>query len=266
MFPLARATLPADAESLRAAIEEGLRRTLRAPQEMVSVRDERYPELAEIRVSLDDAILAERPPQLATPAGEVQPALRVGALAISGSRIRVQGAAVDLKCQARDVAIGQGHDQAGNLVLVLQNAVEGSVEIRLTTADLENLVRAGAKEVAGQQGVAIEDVHIELRSRSERALDVTVQVRAKKLFLSASVRISGSAEIDEQLTARLHGLTCTGDGTLGTLACGFLTPHLQRFDGREFSLLALSLGEVKLRDVRVSAGDELRLSAQFGGA
>jgi hypothetical protein len=109
-------------------------------------------------------------------------------------------------------------------------------------------------------------VRVELRSRSERALDVAVKVRAKKLFLSANVRINGSAEIDEQLTARLSGLSCTGDGTLGSLACGFLTPHLQRFEGRAFPLLALSLGDVRLRDVRVAAGDELRVSARFGGA
>lgn len=266
MFPLARTVLPPDAESLRAAIEEGLRRTIDAPHEMVAIRDERYPELAELRVSLDDATVSERPPKLSAPSGAVQPALRVGALEINGAPVRVQGAAVDLQCRARDVSIGQATDRTGNLVLVLQNAAEGSINIGLTTSDLENLVRAGARAAAAQQGVTIEEVRIQLRSRNERALDVTVQVRAKKLFLSANVRISGSAEIDEQLNARLAGLSCTGDGTLGSLACGVLTPYLQRFDGREFPLLALSLGGVKLRDVRVAAGEELRVSAQFAGA
>ena len=70
--------------------------------------------------------------------------------------------------------------------------------------------------------------------------------------------------IDEQLNARLSGLECAGEGTLGTLACGFIAPHLARFNGREFSLMALPLGEVKLRDVRIAAGRELRVTAQFG--
>ena len=112
--------------------------------------------------------------------------------------------------------------------------------------------------------MTVEAVRIELRARTERALDIVVQVRAKKLFLSAAVRISGSVEIDEQLNARLSGLECAGEGTLGTLACGFIAPHLQRFNGREFSLMALPLGEVKLRDVRIAAGPELRVTATFG--
>ena len=46
--------------------------------------------------------------------------------------------------------------------------------------------------------------------------------------------------------ARLFGLECAGEGTLGTLACGFIAPHLQRFNGREFPLMALPLGKRKL--------------------
>ncbi len=266
MFPLARTTLPADPESLRAAIEEGLRRTVTAPQPMVAIEDWSYPELAAIRVSLDGATFADRPPQFGKPAGDVTPALQVDRLELSGSKIRVQGAAVDLRCEAREVAIGQAPDATGNLVLVLQRAAEGSIEVGVAMTDLENLVRAGAKAAAAQQGVTVEDVRIELVSRGDRALDLAVQVRARKLFLSANVRISGSASIDDELNARLSGLTCSGDGTLGNLACGFIAPHLQRFDGRDFSLLALPLGGIKLRDVRVAVANELRVSAQFGSA
>lgn len=266
MFPLACTRLPADPASLRAAIEEGLRQTISAAHEMVTIENKNYPELTALRVSLDGATMGDRPPQLGVPAGEVSPAFGVDTLEISGTQIRVQGAAVDLQCRAREVTIGQARDGAGNLVLMLQKAAEGLIEVGLPVAELENLVRAGAQTAAAAQGVTIENVRIALQTRGDRALDVTVQVRAKKLFLSANVRLSGSVAIDEQLTAHLSGLTCTGEGALGSLACGFLTPHLQRFDGREFSLLALPLGEVKLRDVRVAAGDELRVSAQFGSA
>ena len=53
---------------------------------------------------------------------------------------------------------------------------------------------------------------------------------------------------------------------MGTLACGFLAPKLQRLNQREFSLLTLPIGEVKLRDVRIAVGDKLRASAEFGSA
>ena len=167
---------------------------------------------------------------------------------------------------ARGGGVGWGVGGGGSVVRGLQRVVEGLVDVGLARADRENLVGVGADAAAWEQGVTMGEVRIALQTRGERALDVTVQVRAKKLFLSANVRLSGSVASDEHLNARLSGLACTGEGALGSLACGFLTPHLQRFDGREFSLLALPLGEVKLRDVRVAAGEELRVSAQFGSA
>ena len=111
---------------------------------------------------------------------------------------------------------------------------------------------------------SIEEVRLKLQSRTERALDVEVLVRAKKLFLGATVRVTGGLEIDEQLNARLRDLSCAGEGALGGLASGFITPYLQRFDGRSFALAALPLGELKLRDVRLAAGADLRVSARFG--
>ncbi len=264
MFPLFTKTLPADPEGLREAIEESLRRVVRPAGPMVSIEGQSYPRLASIRVSLDHATAGDRPPRPPAPAGPVTPALQVETFEISGAPIHLQGAAINLSCRAREVEITQGRDRDGNILLLLKNAAEGSVEIATPMADLEALLRAEAKAAAAQQGVAIEDVRIKLHTRSERSLDVAVQVRAKKLFLSATVRINGRLEIDEQLNARLSGLQCAGDGKLGSLACGFLSPHLQRFNNRAFPLAALPLGGIKLRDVRIAAGTDLRVTAQFG--
>ncbi len=265
MFPLSASSLPSSAETLRDALEESLRRVVTPAGPMVSIEDRSYPQLAAIRISLDNATAGDHPPpRPMAPAGAVEPALQVENFEISGAPIRVQGAAINLSCWGRDVEIGQGRDRDGNLVLLLQNAAEGSIEIATSVADLEALVGTGAKAAAAQQGVVVEAVSIKLHTRSERSLDVEVQVRAKKLFLSATVRISGSAEIDERLNARLSGLRCAGEGALGSLACGFLAPHLERFDGREFALAALPLGEIKLRDVRIAAGTDLQVTAQFG--
>ena len=265
MFPLLSKTFPPDAEALRAALEESLRRVLTPARPMVTVEEKSYPALAAIRVSLDGANAGERPPpRPAPPVGPVEPGLRVANFEISGRPILVQRAKLHFTCTARDVQLGQGRDRDGNVLLLLQDAAEGSVEVAIAVADLEALVLAGAQAAAARQGVTVEDVQIVLRARTERALDVLVQVRAKKLFLSATVRISGRAEIDEQLKAGLSGLECAGDGPLGTLACGFIAPHLQGLDNRKFPLMALPLGEVKMRDLRIAAGTELRVSASFG--
>lgn len=266
MFPLQTNSLPSNAAALREALEKSLRRVVRPAGPMVTVEEKHYPELATIRVSLDGANAGERPLPRPSPAvGVVEPGLRVAHFEISGRPILVQQAKVELSCTARDVRLGQGRDKEGNLLLVLQDAAQGRVEVAVALADLEALVLAGAKAEAGKQGVTVEHVRIELRSRSERMLDAIVEVRAKKLFLSAVVRISGSVAIDEQMNARFSGLECAGEGALGTLACGFIAPHLARFNRRRFSLMALPLGEIKLRDVRIAAGRELRVTAKFGG-
>ena len=265
MFPLPDKSFPADAEALRGALEESLRRVVRSAGPMVTVEDGAYPKLATLRISLDGANAGERPPpRPLPPIGPVEPGLRVENFEISGRPLFVQQAKVELICRAREVQLGEGRDREGNLLLLLQEAADGKVEVAVALTDLETLVLAGARAEAAKQGVTVEDVRIELQARSERALDAIVHVRARKLFLTAAVQICGSVTIDEQLTARLSGLQCVGEGTLGTLACGFIAPHLARFDGREFSLLALPLGEVKLRDVRIAAARELRVTAQFG--
>ncbi len=231
---------------------------------MVAVEDRNYPALAAIRIRLDNATLIDRPPKSGESSGAVEAAFQVDNLEIVGAPIRLREAAIELRCRASHVVFGQARDTNGDVTLILQKAEEGSVEVATSVNDLEEAVRVGAKAAAAQQGVNVEDVKIDLRSRDDRTVDVKVNVRAKKLFLSATVRINGSVTLDEHLNARLAGLTCAGDGPLGSLACNFLTPYLQRFEGREFSLLALSLGEIKLRDVRLAAGKDLRITAQFG--
>ena len=268
MFTLQTDSLPPNADALREAIESSLLRVVQpAAGEMVSVEDRNYPELSAIRVSLDGASAGHRaPPRFTVPNETSEPALRVEQFEISGDPVRVREAAIKLNCHARDVEIGQGRDSDGKVVLLLRNAAEGEVEIGVALADLEALVLASARAAAAQHGVSVETVQIELHARSAHALDLAVHVRAKKLFLSAALRISGSAEIDGRLMARLSGLECSGEGALGSLACGFIAPHLERFNEREFPLMALPLGEVKLRDVQVATGRDLRVTARFGGA
>ena len=91
-----------------------------------------------------------------------------------------------------------------------------------------------------------------------------VRLRAKKLFISASLQVTGQLDLDEELNARISGLDCTGEGAMASVACGVLKPHLHTLDGREFSLMSLPLGEVRLRDVLIAVGDKLAITAEFG--
>jgi hypothetical protein len=266
MFPLQTKSLPPTADALREALEGTLRRLVTPASPMVTVEDKNYPDLAALRLTLDDAQAIDKPPPPPRPISAIEPGLQVENFLLRGRPILFQGAKIEFACTGHEVRIGQARDEEGNVVLLLQDAAAGQVEIAVRLADLEALVLAEGKAQATKQGVNVESVRIELSSRSERAIDVVVHVVAKKLFLSAALRISGSMAIDEQLNARLSALECTGEGTFGTLACGVIAPHLARFNGRDFSLMALPLSELKLRDLRISADDALRVTAQFGPA
>jgi hypothetical protein len=266
MFPLQTKSLPLNAEALRAALEESLRQLVRPAGQIVRVEDKNYPSLAALRLILDNAQTIEPPRRPTRPSGSAEPGLKVEDFQISGRPISVHGAKIEFECTGSEVRIGQARDDNGNVLLVVQDAASGHVEVAVPRTDLEALILAGAKAQATKQGVTVESVRIEMNSRSERAIDLVVHVTAKKLFLNAAIRISGSLAIDEQLNARVSGLECNGDGPLGNIACGFITPHVARFDGRDFSLMALPLGEMKLRDLRIAAGDALRVTAEFGHA
>jgi hypothetical protein len=264
MFPLFRNEMPSSASELEQALNGSLTRLFSGVTDPVSVRDQTYPQLSSIDIALDGAQLrtnAPRPPKLNANA---KPALDVAEMNISANDICVGPATANLRLRAADVQLQQTRDASGEIVLLLQRASTGEIEVSADKAEIENGVAAVARSEAGKHGVTIDNVKLTIASRGERGVDAEVQLRARKLFFSTTVRISAKLDLDEQLNARLSGLTCNGEGAIGALACGTLQPHIEKMNGRSFSLMALPLGEVRLRDVRIAAGDRIAVSAEFG--
>jgi hypothetical protein len=50
------------------------------------------------------------------------------------------------------------------------------------------------------------------------------------------------------------------------LAAGFARPHLDRLEGRTFPLMTFTPAGLSLRDVEMTVGETLRVSAHFGTA
>lgn len=266
MFPLNTAHFPPNAADLARAINDSLRSLFTVGRDPVTVRDLAYPHLAALDVSLDGAQLPERPPAPPTLATPASPALTVDSFNAGGRGMSVGPAAIDFALTATSVELHQAKDTAGLIVLVLHAAAAGRVEASVSKADLEALIAAVAKAEAGKQGVTVDSLELSLRSQSPRSLAAEVRLRAKKLFLSASLRITGQLDLDEELNARLSGLDCVGDGAIAAVACGVLKPHLQKLSGREFPLMSLPLGQVRLRDVRLAVGETLSVTAEFASA
>ena len=264
MFPLNTATLPSTAEALECVLNESLRQLFDVTSDPVAIREASYPRLAELDISLDGARLRVPPPPIPSLSTSPAPAFQIDSFNVHASALSVGPCSVDLSLTARAVDLHQANDSRGNVVLLFHNAANGRLEISASPSDLEALIEEVARTEAAKHGVTIDRVQLTLRTKTSRSLAAEVRLRAKKLFLTASIRIAGQLDLDEKLNARISGLDCTGDGAIAAVACGVLKPHLQKIDGREFPLMSLPLGEIRLRDVQISVSDKLSVTAEFG--
>lgn len=264
MFPLYTATFPSSATDLARLLNESLQRVFVAKPDPVTVREHSYPKIDAITISLDGARLRADPPRPPVISGETSPALEIEQLTLSALPFSLGSTAVNLSLSAREVQLGQGKDSNDQIVLSLESATDGKIEISATQTDLEALIAKLAQNQASKQGIMIDGVQLKLRQKNARSLAAEVRLRARKLFLGASIQVTGQLELDDQLNLRIADLNCTGDGGIATLACGILKPYLQKIDSREFPLMSLPLGEVRLRDVRLAVDENLTITAEFG--
>ncbi len=239
MFPLRTKTLPASAAELSDLLEGSLREVVDSPANFVHVVDGAYPKLDEIRVTLDGATLRTPPPKPPKPVGPSSPALRANRIAFSGKKMSIQGAQLDLAFDASDVELHESREANGDIVLLLQRAADGKIDINISKRDLVKLLTNFAHIEAETRGITIEYVDLVLEARGPRSIAAVVNLRVRKAFFSAKIKIAGNLEIDDQLVAKLSDLSCKGEGAIGSLVCGVLTPFLQRANNRSFPLMTL---------------------------
>lgn len=267
MFPLQEQEIPADAMALEAAVTDSLRKVFTLPRnrKAVVIEGNRYPALDAVRIDLAGAtIKIDQPPPKPKPVGKPKPGPSAKRFVLLGHPIHYHDATLDLELTAANVQFEYAADRKGALILMLKQAEDGRIEVRIGRDDLERLLLEAAKTAADAHGVTIQDVRIALEQETKDTIAAQVQVTAKK-FLSAVIDISGQLKIDQELNARLSMLTCEGQGMVGNLVCGFVRPQLQRIEGKRFSLMALSLGEVRLRDLDIAVDQKtLHISAAFG--
>jgi hypothetical protein len=266
MFPLATSTFPSSASDLEHLLNESLERLFVTQSRPVTVREHSYPHLEAIAVSLDGARLRPDPPKPPPLPSETSPAVEIDQFDLTASSLSLGPVALDFSLAARDVELHQARNADGEIALSLEGATDGNIEISLAHDDLEAVVAKLAQDQAKKQGITIDSVQLQLRQENAHSVAAEVNLRARKLFLSATIRVTARLDLDDQLNLKLSGLNCTGDGGIATLACGILTPYLRKVDGREFPLMSLPLGKIRLRDVRLAVGEKLVVTAEFGSA
>lgn len=264
MLVLHTTAFPSSCPDLERLLNGSLRRIFLVEAEPVTLSAAAYPHLDEVCISLDGARLRQVPPRPPSISGETSPALRVDGLSMSAFPLSIGPANVNLSLVARGATFVQEQDTDGQVVLSLQNVTEGKVEISIAHANLEALILALGRAQADKQGIALDDAQLKLKQETAHSLAAELHLRARKLFLSASLCITGRLDLDHQLNLKISCLDCSGDGPIASLARGILAPYLRKIEGRTFPLLPPPLSCVSLRDVRLTAADNLSVTADFG--
>jgi hypothetical protein len=262
MLPLAGSHLPASPFELSEAITRGLAHYGVGAGEVL-VEGGEWPAIEQLTVNLTGARVTRdlRLPRGGPPSGEQ---LRISRIDVTGRPLFFETIPFQLALATTDATLGLARGEDGVSLLTLVRVGDGEITIEAQRADLETLAHSLIVPIAAQQGVDIKATRMTLRSLGPRALEFQIEVTAKMFVVSARAAVSGNVEVDDRFDARLSQLTCTGHGMIASAASAFLRPHLQKLEQRTFSLLGLPLGEVKLHDVSLTAGETVRLHARFG--
>ncbi len=262
MLPLAGENFPASATELIDALQIGLAARGFAPTR-VNIEGAAWPDVPSLAIDVSGARVTRnvRLPEAAAPGADK---LRCARLEIIGAPLFFEGTPAQLRLRAQDVVFDLARSAENEPLLALHTAASGSVEIEIAKHDLEAMLQRVAVLAAGDHGVEVKKTVLELTAHHSRMLAVRAEVTAKMFVMSAAVKLTGEVSVDDALHARLANLRVSADGMVGAMVNTVARPFLEKWENREFALLAFSLGGIKLRDVAVRGGDSLHLEAHFG--
>jgi hypothetical protein len=261
MLPLAGSALPTSSQTLAEAVRTGLAAHGIAAAEVAARGD--WPALDTFAIDLTGASLATKP-SFPRQAAEIADRFSVREFSLRAAPAQIRDVPVTLDLTGHQATFSLARaDAEGSLRL--SGATEGHVAVQITREALEQLVHQLASDAAKQHGVQIKQTRLTVTSRGPRAVSIAAEVTAKAFIATATVTISGDADVDENFVARLSNLRFGGEGMIANLAAGAIRPTLAALEGRTFPLLSLAGDALRLRDVQVEVGETIRLAAQFGG-
>lgn len=261
MLPVSAAEIPASPDELAAALAAGFA-ARGVVAKSVCAEGDGLAALAALRIDVSGARCGREFRVEAAP-GEETVVVRAERFELVGEPLEFEGTPLRLRVEARGAEL-RGAGPAGEGVLRVVGAESGEVVLAVSLADLEALLHRLARGVAEKQGVEVRATKLTLTARGPRALSFRCEVTAKVFVMTAELSLCGELTVDGELNARLSGLTLGGDAMITKMASGFARPYLEKLEGRSFSLLALGLGGLRVRDVELAAADGLEVRAKFG--
>lgn len=260
---LGRRNFPETTAEFENALKEGAA-VFHSPRLQVEVSGE-LPNFQRLAIDLSDGTIPRSLPTGRSLGSKQQAELKTGKFELAARPLRVGSGCFELELRAEDVdlVLQQGINDA--MLLDLAGAKSGDLQLEASRKEIEAIILDVANDAAEEKGVTVQSVDLTVESSGPRSVSFRADVAAKKLFMQATITLSGSLAIDEGLNARLSDLNCSGSGMIGGLACGFLQPYLEKFGAQPIPLTAFNLGNLRVRDLTLDAGEPLRVRATFGG-
>ncbi len=270
MFHLATDDFPTDQIELAAAVRGSLARTFALPEGSVVTTEGDWPAGDLLKVDLTGARLVEEagPDAWGGPTADAEPGPTYDRFELTADPVRIDAAAVYLKLTAEAVAFALDRAADGAARLVLSGADRGHVSARVAAAELQQLLLDRARQATAAHKILIDSADVKLTNDGPRTVAVAAKIVARRKILIGSAggtfHLAATLSVDDDLVATLGGLTCSGEGVVANAVAPVLTAKMADFNGRQFPLAAVSLGDVRLRDVAVSTGEHLTVTASFG--
>lgn len=261
MLPFSAEKIPASPDALAAALAGGFA-ARGVVVKSVRAAGAGLAGLTELRIDVSGARCA-RDFRVATAGGGDAVVVRAERFELVGEPLEFEGMPLRLRVEAEGAEF-RGTGPAGAGVLRLAGAVRGAVALAVGHAELEALLHGLARGVAEKQGVEVRQTKLTLTGRGPRALSFRCEVTAKVFVMTAELSLCGDLAVDEELNARLSGLTLGGDAMITKMAAGFARPYLDKLEGRVFPLLALGHGGLQVRDVEIATTHGIEVRAKFG--
>jgi hypothetical protein len=267
VFPFADDRLPDTADDFAAAMERGYRKALKLPDDakVVTTAGGTYPIVESLRIDVCDAVVKD--PENKRKPSDRQLAIHgldAARFEFVGRGMTVERSTMNLAMSATDARLLFTRDKDGKPLLVLGSAKQGHVSAEMSLDDVEALLLAAARKGSRAYGLSVERTRLKMTVEDNRTVRVDLKLFTRVGFVPAGLRFRARLDINDDLTAKLSGLSCSGDDVLGPLIGGLVHPFLARYNGTTRPLMNFPQTEMRLRGVQITADDTIRVAADFG--
>jgi hypothetical protein len=129
---------------------------------------------------------------------------------------------------------------------------------------MERMLVHDLTEAGKKYGVTVSKAKLNLTAVNNRSIDVDLHLSTHVALIPAGMHFQAHVDIDDEMYAKLSHLKCEGDEALGPLISGLIRPGLAKYEGKSRLVFSFPTGQLKLTDVKIQGGDDVKVSATFG--